>query len=131
MAKFEGQHKGEFLISEGNGEISREAVVVASGQALLDGMVVEYDGNGRIVRSNDPGASDDVAGILYGDVNASASHPDGAAHRPGVIIARLAEVDERLITYPEANSDSDSDGEAALHTRRELAKLNIIVRMRS
>jgi hypothetical protein len=41
VVKTEGQHRGEFLVSEGNGHISREAAPVTSGQNLVDGRVVK------------------------------------------------------------------------------------------
>ena len=34
----EGTHTGEFLISEGNGQISRERVTIVAGPALVPGI---------------------------------------------------------------------------------------------
>lgn len=102
-------HAGEFLLSEGNGQISRENVTIAAGQNLPAGQVVgQITASGKYA-AHDPGAADgteNAAGVLYAAVNAA----DG--DKKGVVIARFAEVDGAAVT-------GDTDG---------LAALNIIVR---
>lgn len=96
MAQTEKVHNGEFLISEANGELSREEVTVVSGQNLVGGSVV-----GKITATSkyaiyDNGASDGTqaaAGVLYGAVNASGGDKIGA------IIERDAEVDGDLLNW--------------------------------
>jgi len=109
----EATHAGEFLLSEGNGRISRESVTVASGQNLVAGTVI-----GTITASGKVAAYDNTAvdgtatatGILWDAVNAT------AADRPGAAIVRLAEVNGALLTGNDAAGTAD------------LAALNIIVR---
>lgn len=103
----ETTHAGEFLLSEGNGNISREQVVIASGENLAAGAVVgKITASGKYVAYNDAGVAGEevAAGILYEAVDAS------AADANGVIIARLAEVDASLITGGDANGDTDLNG---------------------
>ncbi len=96
MALNEGKHTAEFLLSEGNGSISREQVVISSAAgALVPGTVV-----GKVTASGEyvayaNGASDGsevAAGILYAAV------PDSASDQKGVIIARHAEVIQSELT---------------------------------
>ncbi len=108
----EGNHPGEFIISE-FGSISREEITVVSGQNLVAGTVVgKVTASGKY-KNYDDGAADGsevAAGVLYADVDAS------AADTAGVILARLAEVNNNLLTGSDANGVTD------------LAALNIIVR---
>lgn len=94
--KTELQHMGEFLVSEGEGTISREKATLAAGNVLKDGMVVALS-SGKLVPSH--GASgEDVVGISYGNYDAT------AADLPDVpYIARLAEVDQSLVVAAEAS----------------------------
>lgn len=106
----EGVHAGEFLLSEGSGAISREAVTVASGEGVLAAGTVmgKVTASGKYV-AHDPEAEDGsqtAAGVLYAPVDAT------AADAKGVVIARLAEVAASALT-------GDTAG---------LAALNIIVR---
>lgn len=102
-------HAGEFLLSEGNGQISRENVTIAAGQNLAAGTVVgQITASGKYA-AHDPEAEDgteNAAGVLYAAVNAADDD------KKGVIIARLAEVAGTALT-------GDTDG---------LGALNIIVR---
>lgn len=95
-AKTEPQHKGEFLVSEGNGEISREVGVLTAGQKVGDGRLLSVVGGKLVVSTghlNSGGASDEVfAGFAYGATDASVTGPGGSVDTPVVYIARLAEV---------------------------------------
>lgn len=109
----EKNHAGEFLVSEGNGEISREVITIASGQDLPAGQVIaKLTAGGEYVAYDNVGSdgSEVAAGILFEAVDAS------AAATKGLGIVRLAEVNEALLT------DSDDDA------KTDLAALNIIVR---
>lgn len=102
--KTETLHAGEFLLSEGVGKISREAIMVAAGPALVAGQVL-----GLITTSNefgpyDPAASDGTetaACILWGPLGES---PD---ERRASAIVRLAEVSEMHLTGLDAAAEAD------------------------
>ena len=90
MALTEGKHTAEFLLSEGNGSISREQVVISStAAAMVPGTVVgKITATGEYVAySNAANDGSEVAtGVLYAGV------ADSAADQRAVIIARHAEV---------------------------------------
>ena len=93
--KIESMHAGEFLLSEGAGNISREAINVAAGAALEPGQIL-----GLITATSEfapyqPTAEDgteNAVAILYGPLGES----DVA--RRGRAIVRLAEVSEAHLT---------------------------------
>lgn len=103
--KIESMHAGEFLLSEGAGNISREAINVAAGPALEPGQIL-----GLVTASSEfapyqPTAEDgteNAVAILYGPLGES----DVA--RRGRAIVRLAEVSEAHLT------DLDPAAEKAL-----------------
>ena len=116
----EGRYAGEFLVSEGNGRISREIITVLSGETLQPAAVL-----GRVTASGkykalDPAAVDGsevAAGILYDAVDAAAADAEGVA------IVRLAEVNAAELVWPAGITG----GEQAT-ALGELAALNIIAR---
>ena len=116
----EGMHAGEFIISEGNGSISRGTGTVLSGENLVAGAVVgKITTTGKYVELN-PGAtngSEAAAAILFDAVDASAADTDG------VLMERLCEVNGAEITWPTGITANEKDAAIA-----ELAALNILVR---
>lgn len=120
MALTETNRAGEFIISEGNGTYSREAITVVSGQNLAAGTIV-----GKITASGKYKAYDDdnvdgseaAAGILYAAVDAS------GGDAPGVIICRQAEVADSLLVWASTNDSGDKTAGKA-----DLAALGIIIR---
>lgn len=113
----EGQHAGEFLISEAAGTRSRETVTILSGQNLSAGAVLAVNGDGKYLEI-DPDASDGTetaAAVLYDAVDAT----DGDAE--GVAIVRDAEVRQSSLQWP-----VDSNIEALGLV--DLAALGIIAR---
>ena len=53
----EGVHAGEFLLAEANGHISRETVVVQSGENLVAGTVLgKITANGKYIAYSDGNA---------------------------------------------------------------------------
>jgi hypothetical protein len=64
----EGRYAGEFIVSEGNGRISRETITVLSGETLKAGAVLgKVTASGKY-KALDPAAvdgSEAAAGILY------------------------------------------------------------------
>lgn len=114
MALTEGKHTGEFILSEGNGSISREAITVAAAAgAMSDGTVLgKITASGKYKEYNNANAdgSEVAAGILYGNL------PDSAADQKAVAFVRYAEVMASALT------GLDTPGTA------DLAALGVIVR---
>lgn len=110
--KTEAQHAAAFLLSEGNGQISREAITVAAGAALPSGQVLGIDANGKYVAYDDAAVdtSNIAAGILYAPLAASAED------RFAVGIVRLAEVAAAGLT------GLDVAGAADLKSRNIIAR---------
>lgn len=90
MVLNEGKHTAEFLMSEGNGFISRDQIRIDStAGALVPGTVLGKltTGGDYVAYSNAASNGSEVAvGILY------AAAPDLAADQKAVMIARHAEV---------------------------------------
>lgn len=100
-------HAGEFLLSEGAGKISREAINVAAGPALMAGQVLGMVTASAEFAPYDPAAADgreNAVCILFGSLGES------EVVRRGRAVVRLAEVTEGLLT------GLDSDAEKALAT---------------
>jgi hypothetical protein len=116
----ESNYTAEFLLSEGNGSISREEVTIVSGQDLKAGTVL-----GKITASGKMTAYDDdngdgssaAVGILYADIDASAGDVKGT------MVARLAEVITGKLIFAGTNDAGDITAGKA-----DLAALNIILR---
>lgn len=127
MTLTEKQRPGEFLVSEGPGNYSREVLTLESGQTVVDGQVMMRASATKMV-ALDYGTETlteaaDIIGIVLGDWDSS---PTGTnADISGVpYIARLAEVDGSLLTYPDESSEG---GEEAAVVAALLA-LGIVVR---
>jgi len=93
--KIESMHAGEFLLSEGAGNISREAINVAAGPALEPGQILGLVTATSEFAPYQPTADDgteNAVAILYGPLGES----DVA--RRGRAIVRLAEVSEAHLT---------------------------------
>jgi Bacteriophage lambda head decoration protein D len=93
----EGRYAGEFLVSEGNGRISREIITVLSGETLEPAAVLgKVTASGKY-KALDPAAADgsqSAAGILYDAVDASAADAEAVA------VVRLAEVNAAELVWP-------------------------------
>lgn len=118
----EGRHPGEFLLTEANGQRSREAVTVASGAGIIAAGTVlgKVTATGKYLASA-VGAVDGsevaVAVALYG-CDATSADVEIAA------IVRDAEVKGPVLTY-HADRDLDAEKTAA---DADLAGVGIIVR---
>ncbi|WP_454752073.1 head decoration protein [Cupriavidus necator] len=114
MALNEGKHTGEFLLSEGNGSISREEVTIAAAAgALVPGTVMgKITASSKYVAYNNAAAdgSEVAAAVLYADA------PDLAVDQQAVVIARQAEVIGAELTGLDTPAKAD------------LAAIGIIVR---
>ncbi len=101
-------HAGEFLLSEANGQISREAINVAAGAALAPGQLLGLITASGEFAPYDPAAEDgteNAACILFGPLGQS------DVMRRGRAVVRLAEVSEAHLT------GLDADAEKALSAR--------------
>jgi len=106
--KLEPMHAGEFLLSEGEGNISREAINVAAGLALEPGQIlglITLTGEFAPYEPTAEDGSENAVAILYGPLGQS----DVA--RRGRAVVRLAEVSEAHLT------GLDPAAEKALATR--------------
>jgi hypothetical protein len=101
----EGKHTAEFLLSEGNGSISREQVTIAAAAAALPAGTVlgKLTSGGQYVAYSNAASdgSQTAAGILYAAV------PDAAAPQKATIIARSAEVLGAELTGLDAPGTAD------------------------
>lgn len=108
--KTETFHAEEFLLREGNGDISREAATVASGQVLVDGQVVKDNGSGKMIAAagnHDSGddSTEAILGVVIGNWDSSATGTN--ADILGVpYIARMATVKDMAITYHTGGADA-------------------------
>lgn len=112
--KTEGQHAGEFLISEASGTRSRESITVTGGSYPAGQVLGKITASGKYTvydAAVDPAdGSETAAAILHSAVDAS------SADAKGVGIVRDAEVRGTDLT------DNDAGGTA------DLAAVGIIVR---
>ena len=114
----EGRHAGEFILSEANGQRSREAVTIDTGQNLQAGAVLGKLTSGGNYAQYDDGASDGTqaaAAILLADCDATDADVEAA------VIIRDAEVMGPMLGYL-----TGADEAAAIV---DLAALGIIVRV--
>lgn len=118
----EGRHAAEFVLSEANGNRSRENGTLVSGQNLAAGTVLMDNGAGKLTKLTANGTAADLDGAAVGILLAAtdASAGDVAA----AYIARDAEVNGNSLTYP---TESTAGGEEAAAIA-SLALLGIIVR---
>ena len=110
----EGKHTGEFLLSEGNGTISREVAALGGSEETFEpGEVVAFDG-ASLVKLSDLTSSDpqSVAGVLW---------EGGTSGDDAVYIARKAEVKGAALVFEGSELTDDNVADA-------LADLGIIVR---
>lgn len=100
----ESFHTGEYLLDEGCGSISREAIVLAAGPALPAGQVLgKLTASGKYAAySNAAGDGTNVAvGILYAPAPLRTGDMDAVAH------VRLCEVQGALLTGLDAPGTAD------------------------
>lgn len=115
----EGKHAGEFIMSEGDGAISRENVTIVSGQTLHAGAVLGKITSGGKYKAYDNNAGDGsqtAVAILIDACDAS------AADTPAAVIARLAEVNGDCLDWGSQSPTQDAAGIV------DLALVYIIVR---
>lgn len=115
----EGPHTGEFILSEANGQLSREEVTIESGQDLSAGHVLGEASSGEYKEydPNNADGSQTAVAVLYDNVDAT-----GGA-QPAAVVRRNAEVDSNRLVWFTGASQSQKDTGAA-----DLASNDIIVR---
>jgi hypothetical protein len=89
MTLTEGKHTAEFVVSQAPGTLSVDAVTIVLGQDRKAGDVmgkITASGKYKIYDNAAVDGSEVAAGILWGDVDAT------AADKPGTLLERLAEV---------------------------------------
>lgn len=102
--KKESVHAGEFLLSEGAGNISRETINVAAGPALEPGQILGLVTLTGEFAPYDPAAEDGTqaaVAILFGPLGES------DVVRRGRAVVRLAEVSEVHLTGLDAEAEKD------------------------
>ncbi len=115
----EGKHTGEFIVSESNGNRSRETVILAIGENLSAGTVLGQVTTSKKYKRHNPGASDGTqkaVAILYDNVNATQD-------TKAVIVARDSEVAKAKLVYSDGADES-----AKTKALDELSKNGIIGR---
>ncbi len=122
----EGRHAAEFILSEANGQRSRENGEVAAGETLAAGEIVELSGGKLVAASGDletdGSLTTPAAGILLAPVDASTEGTNDDT--PAAYIARAAEVNGNLLKFP---PETTGGNERALYIA-SLAELGIVVR---
>ncbi len=100
--KTEARHTAEFILSEGNGGISRDNGTVLKGQKLAAGEVVQLSAGKLIAHDGLLDTAGDAItpaeGIVIEPIDASVTGKD--ADVPAAYIARMAEVNNNLLAYP-------------------------------
>jgi hypothetical protein len=107
----EGRHAGEFLLSEANGQLSRDTVVLAASQTLEAGAVLgRVTANGQY-KAYAPAASDGTetaVAILWEGTTTGASET-----RKVGVITNTAEVLESALVFTAAMSTPNKDAAIA------------------
>jgi hypothetical protein len=103
----EGRYAGEFVVSEGNGRISRETITVLAGENLQAAAVL-----GKVTASG-----------KYKALDPAAVDGSEVADAEGVAIVRLAEVNAAELVWP-----AGITGPEQTTALGELAALTIIAR---
>ncbi|MCG5538951.1 head decoration protein [Halorhodospira sp. 9622] len=111
----EGQHTGEFLVSEANGRRSRQTVTFKSGHTIKPGMVLgKLNSGGKFVPLDTSASSgaEKAAAIAWDHVDAADDDVEG------VVIDRDAEVRGSGLIWPdEIGDDKKSDAKSKLAER--------------
>ncbi len=118
----EGRHPGEAILSEGNGQISRDAGVIASGSGVIaPGTVLgRLTTGGKLVPSPATGADGSQTAVAVAIYGCDATSADQTI----AILSRNAEVKADALVYH--STVNDAPKRAAKAT--QLAAVGIIVR---
>lgn len=118
----ETRHAGEFVLSEGNGNISRDNIVIVSGAGVVRAGTVlgKITASGKYTPSPHTGADGSQTAVAINLYEVDATSADAAVSA----IMRDAEVNANILAY--AASVDDNTKKATKAT--QLAAVNIIVR---
>lgn len=111
LIRYEGNHTAEYLLSEGEGNISREAITLAAGPALPPGQVLGFvAATGLHVPFDEKGkdGSEIAAAVLY------AWRPASDQPRPAAGHVRLCEVSAQRLTGLTAKAAADLSQHAVI-----------------
>jgi hypothetical protein len=118
--------RAEFILTEQDGHLSREVGILAAGQVLVAGTVLQRSGANLVAYGGAEDSSGaligDAAGILYDNVDTSVTGLN--ADTKVTYVARLAEVKLALLTFPPNSSAGTEEAEMIA----SLAKVDIICR---
>jgi hypothetical protein len=101
---YEGRHTAEFMVSEANGNRSREVGVLAAGEAVKAGTVLgQSDATSKYSPLNPASTAgfENATALLYDNVPASEDD------RRVVLIKRDAEVKPSLLVWPDDINEAD------------------------
>lgn len=119
-SKTEGQHTGEFVLSEANRSLSRDTVTITvpANTVLAPGFVLaRLSADGKYVPYDNAGSdgSEAAYGVLYSEVRNDTGAPVDVT---GVVVNGVAEVRKADLVWASGLSDSDKNaGIADLATR--------------
>ncbi len=122
---YEGSRPGEFILSEANGQRSRETITIPANQTIPANSLIQQTNTADeeedpvlVIGAYDPDSEGEIIGIaIYGVATGAGETAQVAA------IARDAEVNGHCIAWPEGTSDEQKATAAA-----GLAEIGIIVR---
>jgi len=115
--KTESMHAGEFLLSEAEGNLSRENVLVTvpATTTILAGAVLAYSGGKYVPATKALVDADADISILYRELQ---NDDDDPADQEGVVIDCVAEVDGNLLDW---NAMAAADQDTAITALRAKA----------
>lgn len=118
----EGRYPGEFLLSEANGDRSRDTITIASGAGIVaPGSVLgKVTASGKYVLSPDTGADGSQTAVAVALYGCDATSSDQKI----VAVTRDAEVNSNILTHAASVNDATKRGTKAT----QLAAVGIIVR---
>ncbi len=104
----EAKHAAEFILEEGNGNISRDNITIAASQTVLVGSILSASGGEYSVISAAPTAGDVLAIAIYPVTTGEAENVITAA------ITRMATVNGHCLSYPDSFTESDMEATNAV-----------------
>lgn len=101
----QGNQALEFLLSEANGERSREVVIITGGDYKAGTVLAKVTASGKYTEHNPGGAGgiETAVAVLGYDVSAA------AADHTGVVFARDCEVSDEILIFKDAIAGGDRD----------------------
>lgn len=118
----EARHTGEFVISEGNGHISRDTITIASGAGVVRAGTVlgKVTASGKYLPSPATGATGEQVATVVNIYEVDATSADVTV----AAITRNAEINGNTLAYEATVNDSTKKAAKAT----QLAAVGIIVR---